>query len=124
MTQATLYRRHFGRPLAMALDQLALDFDGPTPAAYPKPNPRPQPGVYWLTDPTGSPLYIGSSRDVRKRLTYHHQRMTTDPSWQFSDTRLFPCETPGEALQLEAFQIRGHRPPWNTYHTGKARGAA
>ncbi len=78
-----------------------------------------QPGIYRFFNATGDLLYIGKSRNLRKRVASYFQRThDLDAAKQEMVQHIARVETTVvendvEALLLEAIQIRQHQPPYN-----------
>lgn len=74
------------------------------------------PGVYIFRDATGSVLYIGKSRNLKRRVLDHlHVRSEKDAliADQYSKVEFVPTHSEREALLLEASLIREYRPRYN-----------
>lgn len=78
-----------------------------------------QPGIYRFFNVSEELLYIGKSRDLRKRVaSYFHRTKDLDAAKQEMVRKIARVETTVvendiEALLLEAIQIRQHQPPYN-----------
>ena len=72
------------------------------------------PYVYVLSDADGRAVYIGSTRDLRRRMREHQRR---SPWWgDVSRIRAFPYSTLDEALRDEAALIDLAAPRHNRQH--------
>ncbi|HTT26739.1 MAG TPA: excinuclease ABC subunit UvrC [Thermoplasmata archaeon] len=75
------------------------------------------PGVYLFRSARGEVIYVGKSRNLRRRVLDHlHARVEKDGSIlaQSASVEFVPTENEREALLLEASLIKRHQPPYNT----------
>lgn len=78
-------------------------------------NLREMPGIYFLCDRNGQPLYVGQSSDVLKRITNH----SSQKCWYKQGVKVVRyIEIPDENLrkQLEPMLIYLFNPPFNKDH--------
>jgi DNA polymerase-3 subunit epsilon len=86
------------------------------------------PGVYVFRDPTGRPLYVGTSRDIRSRVRHYfvasEQRSRMAEMVALAD-RIDPivCAHALEAEVRELRMIAEHKPPYNRRSRFPERGA-
>ncbi|MCI4367505.1 MAG: GIY-YIG nuclease family protein, partial [Thermoplasmata archaeon] len=75
------------------------------------------PGVYLFRSARGEVVYVGKSRNLRRRVLDHlHARVEKDGSIlaQSASVEFVPTENEREALLLEASLIKRYQPPYNT----------
>ncbi len=75
------------------------------------------PGVYLFRTPQGEVVYVGKSRNLRRRVLDHlHARVEKDGSIlaRSSSVEFVPTENDREALLLEASLIKQYQPTYNT----------
>ena len=66
----------------------------------------PRPGVYFLMDERGDPVYVGQSGNVAGRLGGHRDKM-------YTEARMIEIPHQEERLQWEAFFIKVLDPVYN-----------
>lgn len=67
-------------------------------------------GAYCLYAADGWPLYVGSSRNVERRIREHRRG---DWGAEIADAETFPCDSWAEALRLEKVLIKDLNPTHN-----------
>lgn len=77
-----------------------------------------QPGVYRMLDETGTVIYVGKAKNLRKRVASYFSGRETTPKQQAMVARIHNISvtvthTEGEALLLESQLIKQHRPRYN-----------
>ena len=76
-----------------------------------------EPGVYLFRDPTDTVLYVGKAKDLRKRLASYLRSVVPPKTGlmlrRASSFEIIVTATEKEALILEAFLIKRHRPKYN-----------
>lgn len=79
-----------------------------------------KPGVYYFIDKNDSVLYIGKAKSLKERVSSYFSlgelssKKTADMVKNIHDLKWFVTPSELEALLLESYEIKNHKPPFNS----------